>query len=261
VTTTPRNIGILKEVLGAEDTVVSHAPTEANRVNLAPSFIKKVYLDYGGTRLGQQELEGHMTEEVQGALWTEQMIDGLRNTEIPQLDRGGVAVDPPASGKSTADACGIVVAGLQKRSGEPEDWIAWVLADESIRGASPAAWAKVVADAAKTWQADRVVAEVNQGGDMVEAVLRQQAPMVPYRSVHATRGKIVRAEPVAALYEQGRVRHAKGLRTLENQMTEMTLSGFEGKGSPDRVDALVWALTDLMIDPVKNFKRPQIRRL
>ena len=261
VTTTPRNIGVLKEILGAENTVVTHAPTEANRANLAPSFLKKVYLDYGGSRLGRQELEGVMMDEVEGALWSEGMIDALRDSDVPEFDRIVVAVDPPASGKSTADACGIVVAGLQTKGGGPEDWTAWVLADESIRGASPAAWAKVVVDAAKTWQADRVVAEVNQGGDMVEAVLRQQAPMLSYRSVHATRGKIVRAEPVAALYEQGRVRHVKGLRELESQMTEMTLQGYEGKGSPDRVDALVWALTDLMIDPVAKFKRPQVRRL
>ena len=116
-------------------------------------------------------------------------------------------------------------------------------------------------DAAKTWRADRIVAEVNQGGDMVEAVLRQQDPLLAYRSVHATRGKVVRAEPVAALYEQGRVRHLKGLHELEGQMMNVTLTGFEGKGSPDRVDALVWALTDLMIEPVAKFKRPQIRRL
>jgi len=113
----------------------------------------------------------------------------------------------------------------------------------------------------QTWRADRVVAEVNQGGEMVEAVLRQQAPMLPVKSVHATRGKTVRAEPIAALYEQGRVFHVPNLRALEEQMAEMTLTGFEGKGSPDRVDALVWALTDLMIDPAAQYVRPQVRRL
>ena len=261
VTTTPRNIGVLKEILDADNTDVSHAATDVNRANLAPSFLKKVYTDYGGSRLGQQELDGKMIEEVEGALWPLGLIDGLRQASFPELDRIIVAVDPPASGKPTADACGIVVAGLETCGGGPEDWTAWVLADESIRGASPATWAKVVADAAKAWQADRVVAEINQGGDMVEAVLRQQAPLLSYRGVHATRGKIVRAEPVAALYEQGRVKHLKGLQDLESQMGEMTLMGFEGKGSPDRVDALVWALTDLMIDPVAKFKRPQVRRL
>ncbi|WGI20843.1 terminase family protein [Amylibacter sp. IMCC11727] len=261
VTTTPRNIGILKEILEADDTVATHAPTEANRANLAPSFLKKVYLDYGGSRLGKQELDGKMIEDVEGALWPAHVLDGLQKADVPEMDRIIVAVDPPASGKSTADACGIIVAGVQTHGGGPEHWKAWVLADESVRGASPAAWAKVVADTAKTWQADRVVAEVNQGGDMVEAVLRQQAPMLAYRAVHATRGKTVRAEPVAALYEQGRVCHAKGLRTLEDQMAEMTLTGFAGKGSPDRVDALVWALTDLMIDPAASFTMPRIKRL
>lgn len=261
VTTTPRNIGVLKEILAAADTVVTHAPTTANRANLAPGFLKKVYADYSGSRLGQQELDGKMLEDVEGALWPLECLDGVKRPEAPQMDRIVVAVDPPASSKSTADACGIVVAGLQQLGEGPQDWRAWVLEDASVRGASPAQWAARVVDAARTWQADRVVAEVNQGGDMVETVLRQQDPLLSYRGVHASRGKSVRAEPVAALYEQGRVFHLPGLRELEAQMGEMTIVGFEGKGSPDRVDALVWALTDLMIDPAAAFRRPQIRRL
>jgi phage terminase large subunit-like protein len=260
VTTTPRNIGVLKDILKAEDTVVSHAPTQANRANLAPSFLKKVYTDYGDSRMGRQELDGQMIEDVEGALWPVALLESLRRPLAPVLDRIVVAVDPPASSKSTSDACGIVIAGVQSQ-GSPSEWRAWVLADASVRGASPAQWANIVARAAVNWQADRVVAEVNQGGEMVEAVLRQQDPLISYRSVHATRGKIVRAEPVAALYEQGRVFHLGGLRELETQMSEMTLTGYEGKGSPDRVDALVWALTDLMIDPAAKFQRPQVRRL
>lgn len=261
VTTTPRNIGVLKEILAAHDTVTTHAATDVNRANLAPGFLKKVYADYSGSRLGRQELDGHMIEEFEGALWPESLLDSVRKTDVPPLDRVVVAVDPPASSKSTSDACGIVVAGIQMAGEGPEDWVAWVLADASVQGASPASWAKRVADTAVNWRADRVVAETNQGGDMVETVLRQQAPMLSYRGVHATRGKVVRAEPVAALYEQGRVRHLPGLRHLEQQMSEVTLTGFEGKGSPDRVDALVWALTDLMIEPAARFKRPQVRRL
>lgn len=261
VTTTPRNIGVLKDILKAGDTVVTHAATEANKANLAPGFLKKVYTDYSGSRLGRQELDGRMLEDAEGALWPLERLDGVRRAEVPELDRIVVAVDPPASGKSTADACGIVVAGMQKIGAGPQDWRAWVLEDASIRGASPAKWAARVVEAARSWQADRVVAEVNQGGDMVESVLRQQDPLLPYRGVHATRGKTVRAEPVAALYEQGRVFHASGLQALEAQMGDMTLLGYEGKGSPDRVDALVWALTDLMIDPAASFQRPQIRRL
>lgn len=261
VTTTPRNIGVLKEILEAADTVVTHAPTTANRANLAPGFLTKVYADYSGSRLGQQELEGKMLEDVEGALWPLDCLDAVKRPDAPHLDRIVVAVDPPASSKSTADACGIVVAGLQQIGEGPQDWRAWVLEDASVRGSSPAQWAARVVDAARTWQADRVVAEVNQGGDMVETVLRQQDPLLSYRGVHASRGKSVRAEPVAALYEQGRVFHLPGLRELEAQMGEMTVIGFEGKGSPDRVDALVWALTDLMIDPAAAFRRPQIRRL
>lgn len=260
ITTTPRNIGVLREILQAADTVTTHAPTDANRANLAPGFLKKVYQDYGGSRLGFQELDGLMIDDVEGALWRHDTLDAARKSKVPFLDRIVVAVDPPASGKTSADACGIVVAGIQTAD-QPQDWRGWVLADRSVQGASPAQWAKIVAETAREFEADRVVAEVNQGGDMVETVLRQQDPMMAYRGVHATRGKAVRAEPVAALYEQGRVFHAPDLAVLEAQMCEMTLTGFEGKGSPDRVDALVWAITDLMIDPGSGYQRPQVRRL
>ena len=260
VTTTPRNVAVLREILEARDTVVTTAPTNANKVNLAQSFLEKVYADYKGSRLGRQELDGELLGDVEGALWKLVAIDGARVEERPALDRVVVAVDPPASSKVTSDACGIVVAGV-KMAGPPQDWRAFVLADCSVQGATPNVWAKAVVRAAERFEADRVVAEVNQGGEMVESVLRQQSALLPYRAVRAKRGKVTRAEPVAALYEQGRVAHVGAFRDLEDQMCEMTLSGFKGAGSPDRVDALVWALTDLMIDPAARYQRPRVRGL
>lgn len=260
VTTTPRNVKVLREVLEAEDTVVTTAPTSANAVNLAASFLNKVHADYAGTRLGRQELQGELLTDVEGALWSHTLIDKTRRRRRVDMDRIVVAVDPPVTSGASSDACGIVVAGVQMQ-GPPQDWRAYVLADESLDQASPDAWARAAAKAYSKWGADRVVAEVNQGGEMVETILRQHDPMIPFRPVHAARGKIARAEPVAALYEQGRVSHVGSFTVLEDQMCEMAQGGFRGTGSPDRVDALVWALTDLMIDPAKSYAKPQVRRL
>jgi phage terminase large subunit-like protein len=260
ITTTPRNLTLLREVLGARGTVMTSAPTSANRVNLARSFLEKVSADYGGTRLGRQELEGELLTDVDGALWTLGQIDDLRREESPALDRVVVAVDPPASSSAGADECGIVVAGICAK-GAPQDWRAYILADRSVSKASPNAWAQAVIATAKEFEADRIVAEVNQGGEMVESVLRQQSEMLPFRAVRATRGKTARAEPVAALYEQGRVHHLGAFRELEDQMCQMSQRGFAGKGSPDRVDALVWALTDLMIEPASAYRNPSVRIL
>lgn len=180
--------------------------------------------------------------------------------DVPALDRIVVAVDPPVTGHAASDDCGIIVAGV-KSTGPPTDWQAYVLADESVAGASPQTWAEAAIAAYHTYGADRLVAEVNQGGDLVETVIRQADPLVSYRAVRASRGKAARAEPVAALYEQGRVKHRPGLGVLEAQMGEMTARGFQGKGSPDRVDALVWALSDLMINPAAQFRAPRLRSL
>lgn len=260
VTTTPKNLTLLREILAAPKTVMTSAPTSANKVNLARSFLEKVSADYSGTRLGRQELDGELLTDVEGALWSLGQIDKLRLEEHPPLDRIVVAVDPPASSGDGADECGIVVAGVSAK-GPPQDWRCYVLADRSIAKASPNAWAEEVVRAAKEFAADRVVAEVNQGGEMVETILRQQSEFLPFRGVRATRGKTARAEPVAALYEQGRVFHLGAFRGLEDQMCQMSQRGFAGKGSPDRVDALVWALTDLMIEPASAFRRPSIRIL
>jgi phage terminase large subunit-like protein len=260
VTTTPRNVGVLKAILRNPSTVVTHAPTEANRAYLAASFFEEVQARYGGTRLGRQELQGELLEEAEGALWTLGRIEAVRERAAPVLDRIVVAVDPPVTGHGASDACGIVVAGVEMK-GEPRDWRAFVLEDASVAGASPEGWARAALAAMERHGADRLVAEVNQGGDLVASVIRQIDPLVPYRAVRATRGKVVRAEPVAALYEQGRVRHLPGLDRLEDQMCRMTVQGYEGRGSPDRVDALVWALHDLMIEPAASWRRPRVRML
>jgi phage terminase large subunit-like protein len=259
VTTTPQNVGVLKAILKNPSTVMTHAPTAANRANLAASFLAEVQMRYAGTRQGEQELEGHLIEDAEGALWTTAMIEKCRIAAAPDLDRIVVAVDPPATGGAHADACGIVVAGV-RMSGPPQTWQAVVLEDASIRG-SPQQWAAAAIAAMDRHNADRLVAEVNQGGDMVASVIRGIDPLVPIRTVNASKGKHVRAEPVAALYEQGRVNHLRGLARLEDQMCQMTIKGWEGKGSPDRLDALVWALTDLMIDPAKSLRSPQVRGL
>jgi phage terminase large subunit-like protein len=260
VTTTPRTVGVLKALLQAPTTVVTHAATEVNRANLAESFMEEVERRYAGTRLGRQELDGVLLEDSEGALWTSSLLETLRVEDTPELDRIVVAVDPPAGSKSSSDECGIVVVGVQAQ-GAPQSWRAVVLEDATIQGASPNAWAQAAIDAMDRWGAERLVAEVNQGGDMVSSVIRQIDPLVPITAVHATRGKAARAEPVAALYEQGRVSHVRDLGALEDQMCRMTARGYDGKGSPDRVDALVWALHEVMIAPAHGWRKPQIRGL
>ncbi len=260
VTTTPRNIGVLKAILANPSTVTTHAPTEANRAYLAKSFLEEVRARYAGTRLGRQELEGVLLEDAQDALWTSQALEAARVERAGDFSRIVVAVDPPVTGHKGSDECGIVVVGALTE-GAPEDWRAVVLEDASVAAASPSEWARAALDAMARHGADRLVAEVNQGGDMVESVLRQLDPMVPYKAVRASKGKVARAEPVAALYEQGRVSHCRGLGDLEDQMCRITARGYEGKGSPDRVDALVWALHELMVLPAAHYQRPRVRTL
>lgn len=260
VTTTPKPSVLLQEILDTENTVLTQAPTGANAAFLADSFLEHVESQYGGSRLGRQEIDGILLEDIDGALWTRTALDQARQGKVPALDRIVVAVDPPVTGKATSDLCGIVVAGVSM-TGPPGNWTAHVLEDGSMQAASPMAWAKRAVALMDKYGADKLVAEVNQGGDLVEQVVRQVDPMVSYRGVHATRNKVVRAEPVAALYEQERVTHAPGLSELEDQMCKITLKGYEGKGSPDRVDALVWALTELLVSQAKTFRNPTIRGL
>ncbi len=259
VTTTPRSVAVLKAILKNPSSVVTHAPTEANRAYLAESFLAEVQARYGGTRFGRQELEGVLVEEAEGALWTAAMLEAARVDAAPVFNRVVVAVDPPVTSMKSSDECGIVVVSADTR-GEPKDWRAVVLEDASVKGATPEGWARAALAAMERHGADRLVAEVNQGGDLVERLVRMIDPLVPFRAVHATRSKWLRAEPVAALYEQGRVSHVRGLGALEEQMGRMTATGWQGAGSPDRLDALVWALTDLMITPLQG-GRPSVRSL
>lgn len=260
VTTTPRNVGVLKAILKNPSTVLTQAPTEANRAYLAASFLEEVRARYAGTRTAREELDGVLLEEAEGALWTTAQLDAGRKPAPDGLSRIVVAVDPPVTGHAGSDECGIVVAGVVS-GGAPASWRAYVLEDASVRAASPAEWARAAIAAMDRHGADRLVAEVNQGGELVEAVVRQIDPLVPFRAVRAARGKAARAEPVAALYDQGRVHHVRGFDALEDQMCRMTVAGYEGQGSPDRVDALVWALTDLMVEPAAKWRRPQVRSL
>ena len=260
VTTTPKNVAVLKRLLELPSTVTTHAPTEANRANLASSFLEEVQARYAGTRLGRQELDGVLLADAEGALWSSEMLEIGRVKELPTFDRIVVGLDPATTSGAGSDECGIVVVGAQTQ-GPVQNWRAVVLADVSVRGATPSGWARAAIRAMEQFGADRLIVEVNQGGQMVSEVLRGIDPLVPIRAVHASRGKVARAEPVAALYEQGRVRHVKGLDTLEDQMCRMTSHGYEGGGSPDRVDALVWALHELMITPAAKWRSPGVRSL
>ncbi len=259
VTTTPRNVAVLKQILSAPSSVVTSAPTEANRAHLADNFLADVRARYGNTSLGRQELDGVLLDDIEGALWTREILDGSRVVDVPDLDRVVVAVDPAVSSGKSSDACGIVVVGAQLQ-GPPEDWRAYVLEDATISGASPRGWAEAAVAAFERHEADKIVAEINQGGDLVEQLIRQVAPLTPFGALRASRGKVARAEPVAALYEQGRVRHAGELSALEDQMVMLTTQGFQGRGSPDRVDALVWAIKELMLSG-QGDAPPRVRTL
>lgn len=250
VTTTPRPVPLLKHILAAPDTVVTKAGTAANAGNLAPSFLERIVARYGGTRLGRQELEAEILEDRPDTLWPRALIEQRRVRQTPPLERIVVAVDPPVTGGARSDACGIVAAGLGT------DGRAYVLADLTVEQARPATWARAAVQAYHRFGADRLVAEVNQGGDMVESVIRQSDETIAVRKVRATRGKWLRAEPVSALYEQGRVAHAGAFPELEDQMAAFGPDGLAEGVSPDRLDALVWALTDLMLRDGAN---PRVR--
>jgi len=251
VTTTPRPLPLLKSIMEDPGTVVTRAATAANAAHLAPAFVAEMERRYAGTALGRQELLGEIVDDRSGSLWRRDWIEASRVRECPELTSIVVAVDPPVTATARSDACGIIVAGLGA------DGRAYIAADRSLQGREPTVWARAAVRAYREFMADRVVAEVNQGGDLVMAVLRQIDEAVAVRCVRATRGKWLRAEPVAALYAEGRVAHVGVHATLEEQMLAFGADGLARGRSPDRVDALVWALTDLMIDRAA----PAIRQL
>jgi phage terminase large subunit-like protein len=251
VTTTPRPVRHLQAIFADPGTRVTHATSYANRANLSDAFFSHVVTRYEGTDLGRQELLGELVEAREGALFRRADIARARVAQAPELSRIVVAVDPPVTAGEAADECGLIVAG---RAGAD----AYVLADLSLQGVTPSAWAERVAAAAEEFAADRVVIEVNQGGDLIETLLRQFAPELPVRPVRATRGKSLRAEPVAALYERGRVHHVGLFPALEDQMAHFDEGGRVRGASPDRVDALVWAITDLVL---AREAEPRLRKL
>lgn len=238
VATTPRPTRIIKDLMSNQTTYITRGSTYENRDNLADAFFDQIVSQYEGTRLGRQEINAEVLEDVPGAMWNRDTLEKTRVTSAPQLTRIVVAVDPEATASETSAETGIIVAGLGV------DHHGYILDDRTIKG-SPHAWASQAVAAYHTRKADRIIYETNQGGDMVAHTLRSVDQAVPLKGVHASRGKQARAEPVAALYEQDKVHHVGVFADLEDQLCNWTANS--GAASPDRLDALVWALTELMI--------------
>jgi len=251
ITTTPRATALIKFIINNEKTVIRRSKTSDNKTHLSKSFLKTVHEKYSGTRLGRQELEGELIEDREDALWQRDQIENLRKRTSPELERIVVAIDPPVTSGEKADLCGIIAAGIDTEGA------GYILKDQSVQGLTPLKWAEVAVELYHNSNADRIVAEVNQGGELVEAILRQVDNSIPIKKVHATRGKFTRAEPVAALYEQGRICHIGCMQELEDQMCDFGPGGLSSGNSPDRLDALVWAITDLMLNtaPVPRMRR------
>lgn len=245
LTTTPRPLPLLKKMLNDPYVVVTKGKTMDNKDNLAETFMHQIEERFGGTRLGRQELDGEILDDIPGALWQRSSIDSNRVSEPPlDMERVIVAVDPAASSEEGSDENGIVVVGMAR---DAEGYArGYVLEDASLRG-SPEEWAKKAVSMYRKWQADKIVAEKNQGGEMVASVIRAVDRSIMPKLVHASRGKIIRAEPISALYEQNRIHHVGRFDQLEDQMCTFSVDNIRanGMGSPDRVDALVWGLTEL----------------
>lgn len=239
ITTTPRNTDMLRDLFKrkSQDVYLTHGRTTDNAENLSPHIMHQLTERYGGTRLGRQELDAELLDDTEGALWKRERLDAARVATVPELRRVVVAIDPAMTSGATSDETGIVAAG------RGADGLLYVLSDWSGRYA-PDAWAERAIMLYTDMRAHMIVAEVNAGGDLVERVLRQKAPHILFKPVRALRNKVQRALPIAALYEQGRVRHVGNLDLLEDQMCKFTENRATA-GSPDRVDALVWALTEL----------------
>ena len=252
ITTTPRPTALLKRLMCDPASAVTRAPTRANALNLAPTFLKSVMARYQGTRLGRQELDGEIIEDRPDALWTRALIESCRVGDAPPLQRIVVAVDPPASSSKRADACGIVAAGITDAGA------IYVIADDTVSAATPSAWAARAIALWRRLEADALVAEVNQGGEMVRTVINEIDSTVPVNAVRATRAKWLRAEPVATLYEQGRVKHVGAFPALEDEMCDFATSGLSSGRSPDRLDALVWAISTLTFS---SRAMPRVREL
>ncbi len=252
LTTTPLPRAWLKALLAEPGVVLTRGRTQDNRLNLPANFIATMERRYAATAIGRQELAGEIIDDQAGALWTRGLIERQRVTQKPALVRVVVGVDPPAGGAQ--GVCGIIVAGLG------DDGHGYVLADVSVAGGRPEGWARAVVAAADYWEADKVIAEINNGGDMVTALLKSVDSGLPVQAVRAARGKVARAEPVASLYGEGRVFHMGGFPALEDQLCGFMADGYAGPGaSPDHADALVWAIWGLMLGDKAAV--PQVRGL
>jgi phage terminase large subunit-like protein len=250
-TTTPRPVPLIKRLLSEKGVIVTRGKMRDNRLNVARDWMNAMEGLYSGTRLGRQELDGELVTDIEHALWSRALLEACRVTDAPTLTRVVIGVDPPAS--AGGDACGIIAVGLGA------DGKAYVLGDHSVSGRSPEGWARAVAGAAEAWGADRVIAEANNGGDMVVSTLRAADVSMPVKKVHASRGKCARAEPIAALYEAGKARHVGAFPALEDELCGLVSGGlYQGPGrSPDRADACVWAMTEVMLG--KGRITPRVR--
>lgn len=254
VTTTPRPVGLVRRLMADPAFELTRMTTHDNAANLAAGFLAAIEARYAGTTLGRQELYGELIEDRPDAMWARAKVETALASDLVRrpLSRIVVAVDPPAGSRRSSDACGIVAAGLVGPK------LALVLADATVQGLTPQGWAARAVSLYHQLEADCIVAEVNQGGDMVAAVIRSVDASVPVRSVRASRSKWTRAEPVAALYEQGCVRHAARFPALEDEMCDFGPDGLSSGRSPDRLDALVWAITELML---RGVAEPRVRSL
>ncbi|NRA85866.1 MAG: DNA-packaging protein [Rhizobiales bacterium] len=257
LTTTPRNKKQLKDMLAMEGSFVSKASTFANKQNLAAAFISNIDQNYAGTNLGRQELYGEIIEDRQGALWQSEVIESLRRRQkdydLTEFKRIILAIDPPATSHKKSNACGMIVAAMD------ENRHVYIIADVTMQTAAPIVWAKKAVEIYHQFNIDRIVAEVNQGGEMVETILRTIDSQISYSAVFAKKDKKSRAEPVAALYEQGKVHHLGMFEALEDEMCQFDHLIGSSKLSPDRVDALVWAVSHLHLNGGTNV--PRIRDL
>ena len=252
VTTTPRPIPLLRKILEDHATATTRSRTADNAKFLSPTFLSEMTRRYGQTLIGRQELEGEIVEERMTGLWKRSHLDQSRLLARPELTRIVVAVDPPVSSTAGADSCGIIVAGLGV------DKRAYVVGDRTVQGRDPATWAKAAVAAYHDYEADTIVVETNQGGDLLVQTFKGIDARVPVKKVYASRGKYVRAEPVSALYAEGRVAHVGEYPDLERQMCDFAADGLANGRSPDRLDALVWAITELML---VSHAKPRFRTL
>ena len=250
VTTTPRPTALIKRLLSDKNCVVTKARTQDNRANLAPAFVEQIIARYVDTDLGRQELDGDVVEADTQALWNGDVLAAHRVKTAPALQKTIIALDPPVSAGPDADACGIIVIGLG------EDGRAYVLEDATVQGLAPDKWAVHVRRVYRAHEAHALIAEINQGGELVREIVQRDAEDIVFEPVRAIAGKLLRAEPVAVLYARGRVSHVGAFEALEKQMCR-----YDGSGpSPDRLDALVWGISWLLLRP-RLTARPRLRRL